>query len=82
MSAFEISVLRIVRCFGPMSNADIGRRLGIAADRTYRTVYALEQRGLLIHPKRQRWDISELGRDYFERLPGKELQLFGGLEGN
>ena len=76
MSDLERDILRIVRIFGPMSNADIGRKLGISPDKTYRVVYGLEQRGLLVHPSRQRWDISELGRDYFNTMPPKDLMLF------
>lgn len=66
MSDLERDVLRTVRIFGPMSNADIGRKLRMAPDKTYPVVYALQQRGLLIHPKKQAWDISELGRDWLQ----------------
>jgi DNA-binding IclR family transcriptional regulator len=78
MSNLELACLSILRIFGPCSNADVGRKLGIAPDATYRAVKALEQRGLAVHPKLQRWDISELGRDYLRRLPAKDLTLFNG----
>ena len=75
MSELELAVLRTARVFGPCSNADIARRINYPADKCYRIVKSLELEGLLIHPKLQRWDISELGRDVFRRMP-KQIALF------
>lgn len=79
MSDLETDVLRVLRVFGPCSNADVGRRLGVPPDRTYRVCYRLVELGLAVHPKLQRWDISRLGREWFDKQPPKPLSLFGGV---
>ena len=76
MSDLETACLRALRVFGPCSNAEVGRRLGVKPDKTYRVIYRLEKAGLVIHLNKQRWDISPLGRDHFARMPGKPLSLF------
>lgn len=76
MTDLQRDVLRILRVFGPLSNADVARRLRLPLHQTYRAIYELTERGLAVHPKLQRWDISRLGREWFERQPGKPLKLF------
>ena len=86
MSDLEASVLRMLRLFGPCSNYDVARRLrdelgGHFPGRTYRALYRLCVAGLAVHPKKQAWDISRLGREYFERMPTTTLRLFERAEG-
>lgn len=76
MSDLQRSVLIAYRIFGPCSNAEIARRLNLPPSKTYRVAYELENRGLLVHPKLQCWDISRLGREWFDKQPGKPLELF------
>ncbi len=76
MTDLSRDILRTLRCFGPISNADVARRLGLKMDETYRTIKRLEQEGLAVHPGKQAWDISRLGREWFDRQPGKPLALF------
>ena len=78
MSDLERDVLRILRVFGPCSNADVARRLNLPLHKTYRALGKLCQDGLAVHPKLQRWDISKRGRKSFERLPRKPMALFDG----
>jgi len=60
-------VLRTLRVFGPCSNADVARRLGVSLDATYRAIKQLENDGLAVHPKLQVWDVSRLGREWLEK---------------
>ena len=77
MSELEISVLRVLRVFGPCSNADVARRLGgVTMDQTYPVVRALVNRGLATHWKRQEWDISARGRRFFTTNGINEPRLF------
>lgn len=75
MSDMETDCLRLVRIFGPCSNADIGRRLGVAPDKTYRAIKRLEASGLVAHPKKQQWEISALGLGHFAFAPSQPLAL-------
>jgi Mn-dependent DtxR family transcriptional regulator len=61
----ELSILRLFRTFGAMSNADVGRKLGIKPDATYPVVCALTELGLLEHHRKQLWDITEAGEQWF-----------------
>ncbi len=76
MQPFEADVLRTLRVFGPCSNAEIARQMKEPLHRTYRTLYVLVGKGLAVHPKLQRWDISRLGREWFDKQPNKPLELF------
>lgn len=76
MTPLEKDCLRMLRIFGPCSNADVARKLGVPMDKTYRAIYRLEKAGLAVHPKLQRWDISRLGREWFTRAGAKPLALF------
>jgi len=76
MTPLQEDVLRILRVFGPMSNADVARQLKLPLHQTYRALGELVGRGLAVHPKLQRWDISERGRRWFQDQPNKPLQLF------
>ena len=76
MSSLEIDILRILRVFGPCSNAEVGRKLRIRPDKTYPVIARLTEKGYAIHPRLQRWDISELGRDWFERNGINNVRLF------
>ncbi len=77
MTDAEINVLRILRVFGPISNADVARKIRpMTLNQTYRIVCKLVDKGLAIHPRLQRWDISELGRDYFKNNGINEVRLF------
>ncbi len=76
MTDLQRDVLRILRIFGPCSNADVARRLKVSMDRTYRDIVLLTELGYAVHPKLQRWDITDAGREYFERMPSRELALF------
>jgi hypothetical protein len=79
MSDLEKDVLRILRVFGPCSNAAVGRRLKIPPDKTYRAICSLCVNGLAVHPKLQRWDISRLGREWFEKQENRPLALYASL---
>ncbi len=76
MSDFQADVLRVFRVFGPCSNTHAARHLSMPPSKVYRIVYKLEQRGLLIHLNRARWDISKLGSDWFKRNGRKDIGLF------
>jgi hypothetical protein len=76
VTEFQADILRIVRIFGPMSNADVARRLRSRADVTYPALKDLESLGYVVHPKRQQWDISGVGRRWFRQQPNKPLTLF------
>lgn len=77
MTDLEISILRVLRIFGPISNADIARRLeGMVADKTYPILKCLVARGLACHPKKQRWDITDRGRRFFDLNGINEPALF------
>jgi Mn-dependent DtxR family transcriptional regulator len=69
-------VLRVIRVFGPMSNADVARRLKVPLHQTYRAMARLCDDGMVNHLKLQEWDISERGRSWFQGQPNKPLQLF------
>lgn len=75
MSNLELDVLRILRIFGPCSNAEVGRRLQIGGDRTYRAIGRLVQKGLATHPKLQEWRITANGILAFQDSPNKVLAL-------
>lgn len=76
MSDLERDVVRILRVFGPCSNADVARRLGLPTGRTYRTIYRLTAAGLAQHPRKQQWDITERGCRHFEDAPNQQPALF------
>ncbi len=70
MSDLQLDCLRILRDFGPCSNADVGRKVNMPSGVTYSTVRELVAMGLAVHPKKQRWDISAVGRKY---LAGRRM---------
>jgi DNA-binding IclR family transcriptional regulator len=72
----QADVLRMLRVFGPCSNAEVARRLKVPSSQTYRTLAVLVRDGLAVHPKLQRWDLSERGRAWFSEQPNKPLSLF------
>jgi hypothetical protein len=77
MNDLQTIVLRTLRIFGPLTNAQIAQRVfGDASPPdvaiTYRTVRALFEAGLAVHVG-QKWDISRLGRDVFARLPSRRV---------
>lgn len=78
MTDLQRDVLVTLRVFGPMSNFAVARRLEAPASRTYRALAELVTEGYAVHPKKQAWDISEQGRRWFARRPGKALTLFSG----
>lgn len=80
MSNLEIDVLRILRVFGPCSNADVARRIVMPPNCTYVAIFRLVQRGMATHPKKQRWDITRKGRRYFERTGLNDPRLFVEVE--
>lgn len=80
MSDLELNCLRMLRIFGPCSNAEVARRLGECVGRTYRAIGRLEQSGLVCHPKLQVWALTPRGRKYFQSTAAKPLQLFQGGE--
>lgn len=76
MTGIELDVLRMLRVFGPCSNAEVGRRLGIGADKTYGAIKRLVAGGYAEHLKLQAWEITEKGRKVFDSQGGKKLVLF------
>ncbi len=76
MTELQADVLRMLRIFGPTSNAAIARRLGVPRGQTYVALYDLTARGLAVHPRLQAWDLSRLGREWFDRQPNRPLTLF------
>ena len=76
MSDLCLNVMQILRIYGPCSNADVARRLGVSADKTYRAICELTNRGLAIHPKLQRWDLSVQGFRFWDKSPKQKLALF------
>lgn len=78
MSDLLRSCLYTLRVFGPCSNAEVARRLRLPLHRTYRAIQQLEQRGLVVHPKLQAWDVSDRGREWFRRAAPRKLGLFEG----
>lgn len=78
MSDLQTDILRILRVFGPCSNAEIARRLGEPLHRTYRGLQELVSSGLAVHPLLHRWDVTTAGREVFARKLAKQLSLFMG----
>lgn len=76
MSEFRRDCLRMLRIFGPCSNADVARRLKVPSHQTYPALCWLTEAGYAAHPKLQRWQITELGLEVFEKQPNKPLTLF------
>ncbi len=78
MSGIELDVLRMLRVFGPCSNAEIGRKLQISGDKTYRAIGRLVAKGLATHPKLQSWAITPRGIRVFTDSTNKPLALVVG----
>ena len=78
MTDFAADVLRTLRVFGPCSNAEVARRLGVPPHRTYRQLYRLAEAGYAVHPELRAWDVSPKGRRWFAEQPNRPLSLFVG----
>lgn len=76
MTSYEAEVLKVLRVFGPCSNAQVARKMGESMDRTYRAIRHLNEMGLAVHPKLQVWDVSRLGREWFDKQDHRPLRLF------
>lgn len=76
MSDLQADVLRILRVFGPVSNAGIARYVRLSPGRTYRALQELCGLRLAVHPRLQAWDITARGRRVFADLPNQPLALF------
>lgn len=76
MTDLETNILRVLRIFGPCSNFDVARRIGMRPAKVYPIVKALTDRGFATHSRRQAWDISDHGRAWFEANGINELRLF------
>lgn len=76
MTPFDEEVLKALRVFGPCSNAVIARRIGCKLHQSYRALNRLTQEGMSVHPKLQAWDVSRLGREWFDKQDHRPLRLF------
>lgn len=80
MTDLDRDVLRILRVFGPCSNADVARHLGQPLHRTYRALGWLVANHFASHPKLQRWQLTRRGERVFREAPNRPLSLFGGVQ--
>lgn len=64
MTDLRADVLQELRA-GPSSSHALARRLGVPPSRVYRTLAVLVESGWAVHPKRQEWQLSERGREWF-----------------
>ena len=76
MTDFAAAILRVLRVFGPLSNAEVARRLRVSPRRTYRQLYLLYVTGYAVRPELAAWDISDKGRRWFAGQPNRPPELF------
>lgn len=76
MTDIQRDILRMLRIFGPCSNAEIARRLGVLPYNCYRQLVLLTANGYASHPKIQVWEITAAGKEVFAIQPNRPLELY------
>lgn len=76
IAAIEREYLVTLRTFGPCSNAEVSRKMGMRMDAGYVMMLGLVKMGYAAQVSKQAWEITESGKTYLLARIGQEVSLF------